>query len=341
MFSSIKNFGYATKKADKDKKEAKRELTTAEILEETERKEKHLRELQALEEASRQIKITDTMTASELHQSIMLHFQVFPRARLSWFNKLLVKVETKEDWYKALEVFDKFHERVVDISPETGTLIIKAACRAGVPEHALALLNDLQRVRIWPTLGGIHYLMINFSLKKDTKSVRDTFIAARARQLQPTMRTYQIIIRECVDNGLIDDAMHFAEESEKEGLIPNRVTYNILMNGLRKANRAQEILTLREKMEKQAIEINDTTIKFTAVAKMMMQDATNAVKEFLSYPELNEKLEQFCDKFFEITEDSDATQKKQIVDLLDAVAASGTTLPPSTLERLSKLKASL
>jgi pentatricopeptide repeat protein len=293
------------------------------------------------ERESAYAKLADNMTVEELYQQISSHLKQHPRIRTSWFNKLLVKVNTRQDFARALDTLEIFTQRIIEISPETGTLFIKAACRAEEPEKALAILRALDKVRIWPTLGGIHYLMINFSLKKDTQAVKDTFAAAMKRNLKPNVRTYQIIIRECVDNNLIDDALIYFQECEKANIVPNRVTYNILMNGLRKAERPKEILSIREKMDKFGLEINETTVKFTSLAYMMLNDANKAVAEFLKFPELNKNMEQFCSKFFEVTEEPNPVQKKCVVDLFDALAAKGTSLPPSVTEKVVSLKSSL
>ena len=71
--------------------------------------------------------------------------------------------------------------------------------------------------------------------------------------------------------------MKFAEESKSMEIIPNRVTYNILMNGCRKFKRAQDILNLRDQMDKNNIEINDTTVKFTVIAHMILGNQELAI----------------------------------------------------------------
>jgi pentatricopeptide repeat protein len=299
------------------------------------------RDTTSVEENEASSKSIDEMSVEEIYRTISKHLRSFPRARLSSFNKLLVKVSTPQDFSRALDTLEIFTQRIIEISPETGTLFIKAACRAGLPEKALKILKATDKVRIWPTLGGIHYLMINFSLKKDTSSVKETFEVAKKRNLKPNMRTYQILIRECVDNNLIDDAVKFCNECEDQGIIPNRVTYNILMNGLRKANRAKDILSFREKMDKNGLEINDTTVKFTSIAYMMLSDVPRAITEFLNYPEVKEKLTDFSMKFFEVAEENDVDQKKCVVALFDALSKSGTKLPDAVSEKLASLKLSL
>jgi len=113
--------------------------------------------------------------------------------------------------------------------------------------------------------------------------------------------------------------MKFARECEESNIVPNRVTFNILMNGCRKFNMAKEILHLRDQMNTHNIEINDTTVKFTALAYMMLGESENAVKAFNEFPELHTKLEDFCSKFFEVTEEDNIEQKKCVVNLFKAV----------------------
>ena len=84
----------------------------------------------------------------------------------------------------------------------------------------------------------------------------------------------------------MDDALKYIDECEASKIEPNRVTYNIVMNGLRQAGKPKEILELRQKMDNHKLEINDTTIKFTSIAYMMLGQTEKAVQEFLSYDQL-------------------------------------------------------
>jgi len=238
---------------------------------------------------------------------------------------MLAKCNTEPEFDKALDIFRLYQKRVVETTPETGTLLIKAACRAGIPERALKLLGDVDNIRLWPTLGGIHYLMISFSLKKDTKSVMQAYEYTKARMLKPTNRTYHILIRECVDNEMVEEAVKFAEECKSNDIIPNRVTYNILMNGCRKINRPKDILSLRIQMNEYNIEINDTTVKFTTLAHMMLGDTDSAVNEFLSYKEIHTKMEEFSNKFFEVTSESEFADSESLS------ASDKASIPSSSL----------
>ena len=94
---------------------------------------------------------------------------------------------------------------------------------------------------------------------------------------------------------------------------------------------------MREQMNEQNIEINDTTVKFTALAHMMLGDTASAVKAFHEFPELQTKLEDFCSKFFEVTEEEDVAQKQHVVELFRAVEQQ-TKLPDSILERVKALE---
>ncbi len=60
-------------------------------------------------------------------------------------------------------------------STETGTLLLKAGCRAGVPEKALQQLKDHEQIPL--CIGGCHYVMVNFALKKVKTFLNFRFIA--------------------------------------------------------------------------------------------------------------------------------------------------------------------
>lgn len=280
------------------------------------------------------------MGVSELQESIKETLEVNSSVRVSWLNRMLSKCNTREEFDQALETYKLYQSKIDEATAETGTLLLKAACRAGIPEVALDLLRDSSDVTVYPTLGGIHYLMINFSLKKDTKAVVETYEVTRKRDLKPTQRTFHILIRECVDHDFIDYAMKYAEECKTLEIVPNRVTYNILMNGCRKFLRANDILELRKQMNDYRIEINDTTVKFTVLAHMMLKNTKAAVTEFMKYPEIEVKLEDFCNKFFEVTEESHE-QKRLVVDLFNALKSNKLELPAEAEHKLANLKTEL
>jgi len=165
----------------------------------------------------------------------------------------------------------------------------------------------------------------------------ETFEVTKLRRLKPTTRTYHILIRECVDNELMDDAMKFAIECQEANIIPNRVTYNILMNGCRKFNKPNQILQLREQMNINNIEINDTTVKFTALAHMMLGNSNLAVESFKQFPELETKLEEFCLKFFEVTEEENMEQRKCVVDLFHQVTKQ-IKIPTTIQQKVDELE---
>jgi len=196
--------------------------------------------------------------------------------------------------------------------------LIKAACRAGVPEDALQLLSNGEKVNLSPSLGGIHYLMINFSLKGNTEGVLAAFALCKKLPQPPNTRTYHILIRECIDNNLLDEAMNFATSAKEQNITLNRVTYNTLMNGLRKRGQAQKILDLKQEMDQFSVEINETTIKFVSLAHIMLGETEKAIHAFIQYPELNTNLDGFLQKYLELIQE-DETHLKIVLDLFTAL----------------------
>ena len=272
------------------------------------------------------------VTLDDLFVMIQQQIKTHSNVKVSWLNRLLTKVQTTEDWHKAFFVVKQFIDQSLATTTETGTLFIKAACRAGAAEQALKSLKDVQDFRLFPTLGGIHYLMINFSLQKgQTANVISAFGLCEARDITPTTRTYHILIRECVDNGLLDDAMVFAKASTDRQIAPSRVAFNILMNGCRQAGKYEQILEYRDQMKKFNLEINDTTVKFTVVAHLMMGNFDAAFKEFKSYPDLDTKLSSFCSRFLELLPDHEA----ELTQLFTKLEESGLKLPQNVHEKLS------
>ncbi len=244
---------------------------------------------------------------------------------------MIARCNTKEDFEKALEIFKLFQDKAILTDSETATLLVKAACRANVPERIIELMKDVDHIRLWPTMGGIHYLMINFALQKNPEAVFEAYKAAQERKLEPNSRTYHILIRECIDLGRVEQALTYAKECEAAGIIPHRVTFNILMNGCRKFNKPEQILELRQLMKNHSIETNYTTCKFTAIAYMMLKQEDKAVAAFLEYPELETKRGEYFQKVLEV---DDENQKKMVLDLFRVLQKKGIEIPAEITKQL-------
>jgi pentatricopeptide repeat protein len=104
----------------------------------------------------------------------------------------------------------------------------------------------------------------------------------KERGLHPTSQSYHILIRECVDNNLLDEALQYFNDCiEIEKLVPERVSFNVLMNACRKQNRPQDVLMLRSLMRLFSIKINDSTVKFTIIAEVVLEVSTTKIEILL------------------------------------------------------------
>lgn len=273
----------------------------------------------------------------DLFQLIQNHFREFATCRVSWLNRLFCKASSVEEWNSCLEILNLYQQNKISLTQETGTLLIKSACRLNVPEQALELIRN-PHYNLWPTLSGVHYLMINFSQKRDSARVLEAFQIIKLRNLTPNSKTYHILIRECADNGSFEHAVKLAEECKDQNIIPNRVTYNILMNGFRKTKNADKILALRSEMDQHEMELNDTTAKFTALAYLMKGESEKSVESFLEAPSIQKdnQLEAFCNKLIE-TGKEDLYFKNLVLDLLEKVQKK-IRFPPSLLKQVEQLK---
>ncbi len=266
----------------------------------------------------------------EFYQNIQLQLKQKNTCKLTWLHRMLSRCNTEEDFEKALDLFKVFQDKAILTDSETGTLLIKAACRANVPERIIELMKDVDRIRLWPTIGGIHYLMINFALKKNPEAVFEAYKAAQDRKLEANARTYHILIRECIDLGRVEEALGFAKECEAAAIVPHRVTFNILMNGCRKFNKPEQILELRQLMKNHDIGTNYTTCKFTAIAYMMLKQDDKAVDAFMEYPEISSNRAEYFQKVLEV---DDENQKKLVLDLFRVLQKKGVEIP----EEVAKL----
>jgi len=76
------------------------------------------------------------------------------------------------------------------------------------------------------------------------------------------------------------------------------------MNGYRKTDNPQGILDLRTEMTNNQIDINDTTVKFTTLAYMMLNKLDNAIEEFLKFPDVNNQGDKFFNKFRKVIDEN-------------------------------------
>jgi len=272
------------------------------------------------------------MTLDQFYIEIMKSFAAYKNCKLSWFHRMLAKVETKADFERAKTVWNQYVQHCHAITSETSTLIVKASCKAGIPNDGLEVLSALiEHEQYWPSTAGVQYLMINLSLNKETEAVMKAYNICKKKGFKMTPKTFHIVIRECIENGMIDEAFMFAEEAKEMGVEMNRVIYNILMNGCRTHELPEKIIQLREEMDNQNIEINDSTIKFTSLAYLAMNKKEEAVQSFQQYEKLGMTLEEFCAKFI-VDETEDATQKEHVKQLFQVVREAGVDLPESAIK---------
>eukprot|EP01116_Phalansterium_solitarium_P013446 TRINITY_DN3080_c1_g1_i2.p1 TRINITY_DN3080_c1_g1~~TRINITY_DN3080_c1_g1_i2.p1 ORF type:complete len:532 (-),score=145.61 TRINITY_DN3080_c1_g1_i2:478-1923(-) len=253
--------------------------------------------------------------------------------KASMLVRVLARCTTIDELDALLVVLEKSPHISLPTNGEIGTLVVKAACRTSVPERAYTLFAE---GRIRPTLGGVHYLMIHFSIKNNTPLILKIFDIARRHGMRPNVNTFHILIRACVNHNMIDQALKFAAECMTANIRPNRVVFNLLMKGCYKANQPYQILNLREQMDDQCrMEINDTTVKFTVMAYIMLDRTEKALEELLSYASGDvTKLEDVCLKFFEMS-DGDNIEHFHLLALFHALREADIQLPPSVEYQLS------
>ena len=124
------------------------------------------------------------------------------------------------------------------ITPDRSTcsLLIDTACKAGKPEMAFEAFSKMRDSDVEVQVGTLNRLIhaTGLNAKEDETSVDAVLELWPMKRLgvKPDAITYGSLISTCAKARKASVAIHLYEEMLKEGVEPNRILFNVLINAL-------------------------------------------------------------------------------------------------------------
>ncbi|KAL9262751.1 Pentatricopeptide repeat-containing protein [Drosera capensis] len=165
--------------------------------------------LEALEERITALRWESALTVFDL-----LREQLWYRPFAGVYIKLIVMLGKCKQPEKARELFQLMIDEGCDVSRETFTALLSSYSRSGLFDEAFSLLEEM----------------------KNTRDCR------------PDVQTYSILIKSCLQLFAFDKVQMLLSDMESQGIKPNTVTYNTLLDAYGKAEMYAEMESLLAKM---------------------------------------------------------------------------------------------
>ncbi|KAF0852803.1 mitochondrial pentatricopeptide repeat (PPR) protein [Andalucia godoyi] len=199
----------------------------------------------------------------------------------------------------------------VTMTTETLSLLIKACCRADMPDTALSAIRHAQDLCLGsPSLKGVHYLMVYYAIRKDLSALRSMLDSLQGEwHLSPTARTYHILVRAHADAGELMEAVGLLKQALSSSTSPRghedvavaftvnasapvpalapvpvlaprleRGTFNVVMNAARRVGDAGCVLCVFDWMNTAGVAPNAATLWFVLEALILRGDAAGVVR---------------------------------------------------------------
>jgi len=195
--------------------------------------------------------------------------------------------------------------------------LIKAHAMAGNLEEAFTLLHQMREAGVSPTVrtlnplidrcareerkdmvGRALALMREWDVPKDVVTYNSLLAASiaqgesehvidhifqelRAEGLKPNVVTYNILIDQMGRKGDHDGALAMLEKMEASGIAPNAQTYGHLMESFERNGRPKKALEMFDRMQEQGVPLNPFTVTLVISAYGRLGD-TNGVEKMMN-----------------------------------------------------------
>ncbi|XP_015580969.1 putative pentatricopeptide repeat-containing protein At1g53330 [Ricinus communis] len=119
--------------------------------------------------------------------------------------------------------------------------------RAGLPQNALKMFDEMPLYRCQRTIKSYNTLLNVLMICKEFDVMREHFVNIK-RHVKPDGCTFNIMIRGLCSDGRVDDALKVLDEMKNRDLVPNQVTFGTLIYGLCLNLKLKEAFKLKDYM---------------------------------------------------------------------------------------------
>ena len=143
--------------------------------------------------------------------------------------------------------------------------LVHGLLRRGRLKEALEKVDSMKEVGVHPTVHVYTSLIVHFFKEKQMEKALETFQKMKEEGCKPTIVTYSALIRGHMDMGNIVDAWNVFRLIQREGPFPDFKTYSMFISSLCKVGKSEEALQLLSEMLDSGIvpsTINFRTVMF-------------------------------------------------------------------------------
>lgn len=143
--------------------------------------------------------------------------------------------------------------------------VVHGLLRRGQTEQALAKVESMKQVGILPNVHVYTSLIVHFFKEKQVGRALETFAEMQEKGCKPTVVTYSALIRGYMDSSKITEAWDIFNHMKEKGPYPDFKTYSMFISCLCKVGKSAEALQLISEMLDKGIvpsNINFRTIFF-------------------------------------------------------------------------------
>ncbi|XP_031279869.1 putative pentatricopeptide repeat-containing protein At5g06400, mitochondrial [Pistacia vera] len=166
---------------------------------------------------------------------------------------------------EALALLDEVEEDRPKLDQYIYGSVVHGLLRRGQTEEALAKVESMKQVGVYPTVHVYTSLIVHFFKEKQIERALETFAEMQEQGCEPTVVTYSALIRGYVNVGKVIEAWNVFNHMKTKGPYPDFKTYSMFISCLCKVGKSEKALQLISEMLDSGIvpsNINFRTIFF-------------------------------------------------------------------------------
>ncbi|CAH9082323.1 unnamed protein product [Cuscuta epithymum] len=158
--------------------------------------------------------------------------------------------------------------------------LIKNYALAGLFEKSVALFETMKLTGISPSVVTFNTLFSILMKRGRTGMVHQLYDEMhKTFGVNPDLHTFNILIKGCCMNSMVNEGFRFFKEMEKHNCEPDVITYNTLVDGLCRAGKVKIAQNVVKGMVKKGSNLTPNVVTYTTLLKGYCM--TNSIKDAL------------------------------------------------------------
>jgi len=155
------------------------------------------------------------------------------------------------DVAKALHLLDEYEKSTSTVDPAAYNCALEACVSAGDRSSAKSLLSRMEEGGFVDVVSYNTYMKL-LHANGTPNEVRELLMAMRSRGIEPSIVTYNSLIKEAATHDL-EEAWRYVDDMERSSVKPDAFTCSILMAAIKRAPSTQAVDRIMDLMERRSI----------------------------------------------------------------------------------------